>query len=167
MKLAAGALALLVVASAATLGCSSTSDAASAAPAPDADFFGLVPMTDENPDPNVVEVTLEAREGMKTYGASVPTPVWTYNGSVPGPFIDAKVGDRVIIKFKNSLPEPTTIHWHGIRLPAAMDGTLAMQSPIPPGGTFRYEFTFKDAGPLLVPPAHAELTSRSRRASTA
>jgi len=145
MKLAAGALALLVAASGAALGCSSTKDAATD-DAPAVDLLGLVPMQDENPDPNVVEVTLEAREGMKTYGSAKPTPVWTYNGSVPGPFIDAKVGDRVIIKFKNSLPEPTTIHWHGIRLPATMDGTLAMQSPIAPGESFRYEFTFKDAG---------------------
>jgi FtsP/CotA-like multicopper oxidase with cupredoxin domain len=145
MKLAAGALVLLVAASAAGLGCSSATDASESS-APPEDLLGLVPMQDENPDPNVVEVTLEAHEGMKTYGSSKPTPVWTYNGSVPGPFIDAKVGDRVIIKFKNSLPEPTTIHWHGIRLPATMDGTLAMQNPIPPGESFRYEFTFKDAG---------------------
>lgn len=111
-----------------------------------ADPWALVPVRDENPDPDVVEVSLEAREGTKTYGGSPPTPVWTYDGSVPGPFIDAKIGDRVIIKFKNSLPEATTIHWHGIRLPAGMDGTLAMQTPIPAGGTFRYEYVFKDAG---------------------
>ncbi len=83
---------------------------------------------------------------MKTFGTSPPTPVWTYNGITPAPLIDTKVGDRLVVHFKNSLPEPTTIHWHGIRLPAAMDGTLAMQNPIPPGGTFTYEFTLKDAG---------------------
>jgi FtsP/CotA-like multicopper oxidase with cupredoxin domain len=101
---------------------------------------------DRNPDPNTVEIELEAREGTKTIGLSPPTPVWTYNGLTPAPLIDTKVGDRLIVHFKNALPEPTTIHWHGIRLPAAMDGTLAMQSPIPPGGTFTYEFTLKDAG---------------------
>jgi FtsP/CotA-like multicopper oxidase with cupredoxin domain len=144
------ALAFLVAGSVMHLGCSAESPPPSTAtpegtPAGD-DPLALVPVRDENPDPNIVEVSLEAREGIKTYGTSAPTPVWTYDGSVPGPFIDAKVGDRVIIKFKNSLPEPTTIHWHGIRLPSSMDGTLAMQSPIPPGGTFRYEFVFKDAG---------------------
>ncbi len=126
-------------------GCQSEQDARAGGATP-ADPWALVPVRDENPDPNIIEVTLEAREGTKTYGTSPPTPVWTYDGSVPGPFIDAKVGDRVIIKLKSSLPEPTTIHWHGIRLPAGMDGTIAMQSPIPPGGTFRYEFVFKDAG---------------------
>ncbi len=144
-------LALLLVASAASAAhCACSSDSSSSrpseAPAAAADPLALVPVVDENPDPNVIEVSLEAREATKTYGSSAPTPVWTYNGSVPGPLIDAKVGDRVIIKFKNSLPEPTTIHWHGIRLPAAMDGTMAMQNPIPPGGSFRYEYVFKDAG---------------------
>jgi FtsP/CotA-like multicopper oxidase with cupredoxin domain len=106
----------------------------------------LIPAHDENPDPNVLEVSLEARPGTAEYAGSAPTPVWTYDGRVPGPLLDAKVGDHVIIKFKNSLPEGTTIHWHGVRVPAAMDGSMAMQDPIPPGGTFRYEFTLKDAG---------------------
>lgn len=113
---------------------------------PATDASELTPAIDRNPDPNVTEIDLEAREAMKTFGAAPPTPVWTYDGITPGPFIDVKVGDKLIVHFKNSLPEPTTIHWHGIRLPAAMDGTLAMQSPIPPGGTFDYEFTLKDAG---------------------
>ena len=113
---------------------------------PPVDASELTPAEDKNPDPNVVEIDLEAREAMKTFGTSPPTPVWTYNGVTPAPLVDTKVGDRLVVHFKNSLPEPTTIHWHGIRLPAAMDGTLAMQSPIPPGGTFTYEFTLKDAG---------------------
>jgi FtsP/CotA-like multicopper oxidase with cupredoxin domain len=110
------------------------------------DATNLTPLPDENPDPKVVEVNLEAREGTKTYDNSPATPVWTYNGSVPGPIIEAIVGDKLIVHFKNALPEPTTVHWHGVRLAAAMDGTLAMQSPIPAGGTFRYEMTLKDAG---------------------
>ena len=110
------------------------------------DASELTPAVDTNPDPNVVEIDLEAREAVKTFGVSPPTPVWTYNGITPGPLVEAKVGDRVIVHFKNALPEATTVHWHGIRLAAAMDGTIAMQSPIPPGGTFRYEFTLKDAG---------------------
>jgi FtsP/CotA-like multicopper oxidase with cupredoxin domain len=110
------------------------------------DASELTPAEDKNPDPNVVEIDLEAREAMKTFGTAPETPVWTYNGMTPGPFIDTKVGDRLIVHFKNSLPEPTTVHWHGVRLPAVMDGTVAMQSPIPSGGTFTYEFTLKDAG---------------------
>ena len=50
------------------------------------------------------------------------TLAWTYNGTVPGPLIRARVGDRVVVHFKNSLPDATTIHWHGIRVPNAMDG---------------------------------------------
>jgi len=104
------------------------------------------PAVDENPDPKVVEIHLEAKVAQKTFGASPPTAVWTYDGRIPGPLIDARVGDQLVVHFKNSLPEPTTIHWHGVRLPAAMDGTLAMQAPIPSGGTFDYRFTLKDAG---------------------
>lgn len=137
LKEAAG-LALLVIVGA----CASSSKEASAPPEP----LGLETVRDKNPDPAVLELDLEAREADKAYGNAPATRVWTYNGSVPGPLLDAKVGDRVVVHFKNSLPEPTTIHWHGVRLPAAMDGSLAMQSPIPPGGTFEYAFTLKDAG---------------------
>ncbi len=106
----------------------------------------LMPATDENPDPNVVEISLEARESRKRYATGLDTAVWTYNGSIPGPLIEGRVGDNLIVHFNNELPEETTIHWHGIRLPAAMDGTVAMQSPVPPGGTFEYEFELQDAG---------------------
>lgn len=101
---------------------------------------------DENPAPDAIDITLEARPGEIQYGENRPSTVWTYNGQIPGPFVEAKVGDTLTVRFTNRLPEPTTIHWHGIRLPAAMDGTLAMQDPIQPGETFVYSFTFKDAG---------------------
>lgn len=114
-------------------------------PKPD-DPLALSGVEDRNPDPNVLELNLEAREATKSYGGGPSTPVWTYNGTVPGPLLDAKVGDRVLVHFKNSLPESTTIHWHGVRLPATMDGSLAMQNPVPPGGSFEYAFTLKDAG---------------------
>lgn len=106
----------------------------------------LTPAVDEDPAPNVLEVSLDAREAVTSYGASTPTPVWTYGGGVPGPLFEARVGDRFVAKFTNHLPESTTIHWHGIRLPAEMDGSPLMQEPVQPGGAFRYEFTFKDAG---------------------
>jgi len=108
---------------------------------------GLIALPDEDPDPRVVEVHLEAREGSTYYSYPAnATPSWTYNGVVPGPLIDANVGDRLVVHFKNRLPAPTTIHWHGVRLPATMDGTLAMQRPIDPGGNFEYTFELKDAG---------------------
>ena len=111
------------------------------------DPWSLAPVVDENADPNVIELHLEAAETTKQFpGAAAPTPVWAYNGTIPGPLIDAKVGDTVIVHFKNSLPEGTTIHWHGVRVPATMDGSPATQSEIPPGGTFDYSFTLRDAG---------------------
>jgi FtsP/CotA-like multicopper oxidase with cupredoxin domain len=108
--------------------------------------ISLAPITDESPDPDVTEVSLEARPATKQYGGSSATPVWTYNGTVPGPLIDVAVGQQLLVHFTNSLPEETTIHWHGVRLPAEMDGTPRMQKPVPPGGSFEYRFAFKDPG---------------------
>jgi FtsP/CotA-like multicopper oxidase with cupredoxin domain len=67
---------------------------------------------------------------------------WTYNGTVPGPTISVNSGDKVALKVKNELPESTTIHWHGIIVPNAMDGVPDItQPPIKPGETFTYSFT--------------------------
>lgn len=74
---------------------------------------------------------------------------WTYNGQVPGPMIRVSQSDRVRIVLKNELPEGTSIHWHGMRLPNVMDGVAhpaLTQQPVSPGGMFTYEFTVKDAG---------------------
>ncbi len=101
---------------------------------------------DNDPAQTVVAVNLEARPTQLELRPGVQTEVWTYNGTLPGPLIRAKVGDRLKVHFVNHLPEPTTIHWHGLRVPAAMDGSEAMQAPVPPGGTFDYEFTLLDAG---------------------
>src|SRR5277367_3711262 len=68
--------------------------------------------------------------------------VWGYNGTCPGPTIQANQGDRVRIVFENHLPESTTVHWHGLEVPIAMDGLpYVTQKPVPPGGRFVYEFT--------------------------
>jgi FtsP/CotA-like multicopper oxidase with cupredoxin domain len=106
----------------------------------------LAVVEDENPDPQIVEVSLEARAGLQEYTGASAAPVWTYNGTVPGPLIEASAGDELVVHFQNSLPEDTTIHWHGVRVPAAMDGTLAVQAPITPGSTFEYRFQLKDPG---------------------
>ena len=88
-------------------------------PMPGPDPLALAAPQDKDPDPAVLELDLEARPATKALGAATETPVWTFGGSIPGPFLEAKVGDRLVVNFKNALPEPTTIHWHGIRLPAA------------------------------------------------
>lgn len=78
---------------------------------------------------------------------SVTVTAFTYNGTVPGPMIRVTEGDRVKIIVTNELPVPTTIHWHGVEVPNAMDGVPGVtQEPIQPGGTFTYEFIAKPAG---------------------
>jgi hypothetical protein len=72
---------------------------------------------------------------------------WGYNGSMPGPMIEAVQGDRVRIVVHNRLPEATTVHWHGLELPVAMDGVPGItQDPIPAGGKFVYEFDLHQHG---------------------
>lgn len=67
---------------------------------------------------------------------------WTFNSTVPGPTLKVAVGDKVRVVVKNELPESTSVHWHGILLPNAVDGVANMtQEPIRPGATFTYEFT--------------------------
>lgn len=81
------------------------------------------------------------------------TEVWAYDGRVPGPEIRVPQGSRLRLAFTNKLPEPTTIHCHGIRLPNAMDGVPHLtQEPIDPGDTFVYEFTCPDAGTFWYHP---------------
>ena len=73
--------------------------------------------------------------------------VWGYNGVCPGPTIEAVEGDRVRIVLDNHLPEPTTMHWHGLEIPNPMDGMpYISQKPIIPGGRFVYEFTLHQNG---------------------
>jgi len=118
-----------------------------AQPAGWADDLAMPEPEDLNPDPHVLEFNLEAKVAELEILPGQKTRVWTYNGKIPGPLIRGQVGDRVIVHFKNSLPQETTIHWHGLRVPNDMDGTPGLsQAPIPSGGEFRYEFTLRDAG---------------------
>ncbi|WP_119682026.1 multicopper oxidase family protein [Indioceanicola profundi] len=83
------------------------------------------------------------------------TAVWAYNGRVPGPEIRIRQGDRLRVVVTNSLDEETTVHWHGIRTPNAMDGVPHLtQKPIAPGETFLYEFDAVDAGTFWYHPHH-------------
>ena len=118
------------------------------------DSIELVPATDVNPDPGIVEVELVATTGEKEYLAGKPAEIWGYRDAlredsrvtIPGPLIDANAGDEVIVRVTNELPESTTVHWHGIRLPQAMDGTNVSQLPIMSGETFEYRFVVQDPG---------------------
>src|SRR5262245_27973999 len=101
---------------------------------------------DTNPDPQIVEVKLEARVAPVQLGGRA-VDAWTYNGGIPGPLIRVKVGDRLIVHFTNNLPDPTTVHWHGIRVPIEMDGVPGISQPdVLPGQSFTYDFVVRDAG---------------------
>lgn len=81
------------------------------------------------------------------------TAVWAYNGTVPGPVIRVRLGETVKVKLTNRLTQPTTVHWHGVRVPNAMDGVPGVtQPPIAAGESFTYEFTPKDAGTFWFHP---------------
>jgi FtsP/CotA-like multicopper oxidase with cupredoxin domain len=101
------------------------------------------------------EFALVARPGQaRLMGDANPaTAVWTYNGAAPGPTIRVRQGDTLRVTVSNELPEETTVHWHGIRLPNAMDGVPHLtQKPIAPGESFVYEFAPPDAGSFWYHP---------------
>ncbi len=107
----------------------------------------LAEAVDRNPDPDIVEVDFEAGVARVEIAPGVEVDAWTYNGTIPGPMIRVKVGDRLIVHFTNNLPRPSTIHWHGLRIPIDMDGVPGYsQEPVEPGDTFTYDFVVPDAG---------------------
>jgi FtsP/CotA-like multicopper oxidase with cupredoxin domain len=94
----------------------------------------------------VIEYNLEASEFNWDIAPGKTIEAWGFNEQVPGPVIKANVGDTLAIRVTNNLKEPTIIHWHGLRIPASMDGTGATQKPIEPGDVFEYRFVVPDAG---------------------
>ena len=90
-------------------------------------------------------------------GPHPDTEVWCYEGRIPGPEIRVRQGERTRIVVRNELPQDTTVHWHGVRVPNAMDGVPGLtQPPIKPGEQFVYEFTPPDAGTFWYHPhAHS------------
>ena len=76
-----------------------------------------------------------------------PTAIWGYDGISPGPTLRVKQGDELKVRLVNDLNQSTTVHWHGLRLPNAMDGVPHLtQAPVEPGQSFDYHFTPPDAG---------------------
>jgi len=75
------------------------------------------------------------------------TEIWGYDGSVPGPALRVRRGEEVRVRLANELAEPTALHWHGVRVPNAMDGVPHLtQAPVAPGTSFDYRFVAPDAG---------------------
>ncbi len=86
----------------------------------------------------------------------VQVSAYAFNGQVPGPRIRITEGDRVRFVVRNSLPDPTSVHWHGLIVPNGMDGPAGItQAPIAPGASFTYEFTVTQAGTFFYH-SHAE-----------
>lgn len=155
---AAGALALAVVATIRA----SDEDSAAAAGMAEMGEHGASAPTEGVPDAaatrggEVLEPRIE--NGVWVYELQTKAVRWeilpgtkvtafTYNGTVPGPEIRVPYGQRVRMVVKNDLPDPTTVHWHGIAVPNAMDGVPGVtQDPIEPGGIFTYEFEAIPAG---------------------
>ena len=84
--------------------------------------------------------------------AGDPTAIWGFNGQSPGPTLRVRQGETLKVRLVNELLEPTSIHWHGVRLPNAMDGTALTQEPVAPGGSFDYVFAPPDAGTFWYHP---------------
>ncbi|MBT4740680.1 MAG: copper oxidase [Rhodospirillaceae bacterium] len=104
----------------------------------------------------VKEFRLVAEEIEHEFAPGTTAKCWGYNGSTPGPTIEAVEGDRIRILVTNNLPEHTTIHWHGILLPSGMDGVGGLNQPhIKPGETFAYEFDLNQSGTYMYHP-HAD-----------
>jgi len=107
----------------------------------------------------VKEFHLVAEPVVREIAPGMKARLWGYNGQSPGPTIEVVEGDRVRIFVTNKLPEHTSVHWHGQRLPSGMDGITGMTQPgIMPGKTFVYEFLAKRPGTFMYHPHADEMT---------
>ena len=107
----------------------------------------------------VKEFHLIAEEIEHEFAPGCKAKCWGYNGSTPGPTIEAVEGDRVRLLVTNHLPEHTSVHWHGILLPSGMDGVGGLSQPdIQPGETYAYEFTLRQHGTHMYHPHADEMT---------
>ena len=135
-------------------------------PAPARTAAGFVPVV----TPNGSTLPLRLVGGVKV-GHLVAEPVqnefapglraecWGYNGGTPGPSIEAVEGDRLRIYVTNRLPEPTSVHWHGLIIKNGMDGVAGLnQRAIKPGETFMYEFVVRHPGTYMYHPHFDEMT---------
>jgi FtsP/CotA-like multicopper oxidase with cupredoxin domain len=100
--------------------------------------------------PPARELRLVAEPGEVSIGPGGARTTWLYTGRYPGPEIRVTEGDRLRVTVENRLPEPTTVHWHGVPVPNAMDGVPGVAQPaIPPGETFVYDYVAEPAGTYM------------------
>jgi len=116
------------------------------------EFEGAFPQN-ITPKDSIREFDLVAAPGIWGIIPPYRTDVWAYNQQIPGPVFRIRLGETVKVQFTNRLPQPTTIHWHGVRVPNAMDGVPGVtQPPIRSGERFTYQFTPKDPGTFWFHP---------------
>ena len=107
----------------------------------------------------VKEFHLVAEPVVREIAPGMTANLWGYNGSSPGPTLEVVEGDRVRVYVTNRLPEPTSVHWHGILVPNGMDGVSGLtQPPIGVGRTFVYEFVAPRPGTHMYHPHADEMT---------
>ena len=112
--------------------------------------------------PKEVVYNLEASKFNWDIAPGKTIEAWGFNKQLPGTELRANVGDTLVVRLTNHLDEPTMIHWHGLRIPAAMDGTDAVQKPVAPGEVFEYRFVLPDAGTFWYH-SHANETVQMER----
>ena len=117
-------------------------------------------VVDTNPDPDIVETTIVAQAAAVDLGFGPDASVLTFNGTIPGPEFRLKVGDTVIVHFQNDIAHATGIHWHGIELANASDGTPLTQNMVEPGDTFLYKFIVSRPGIFWYHPHHHSSTNQ-------
>ena len=106
------------------------------------DLPELVRLKNTSDQPGTFEANLEAKPVKIKLTPQLTTEFWAYNGTIPGPAIEAFEGDKVKITVKNSIPQATTVHWHGLLIPSNQDGNP--QDEIPAGSSRTYEFTIPE-----------------------
>ena len=98
-------------------------------------------------------ITLKPGEARLRGPGEPATAIWGYDGGVPGPTLRLRRGEEVKVRIVNGLRQPTSVHWHGVRIDNAMDGAAGLtQAPIAPGASFDYRFKVPDAGTFWYHP---------------
>jgi bilirubin oxidase len=99
-------------------------------------------LANESREPGTIEVTLTASAMRMSLVPGIDTDVYAYNGTIPGPTLEVREGDLVLIHFRNDLPEETTVHWHGLHIPWNADGSPF--HPVAAGARVDFEFTIPE-----------------------
>ena len=124
------------------------------------EIWGPAPVQDRVETGDLVEIGLTATVSEQDWFGEGSFEGWTYDGEWPGPLIQMREGQTLRVNFESELDEPTTIHWHGLRIDDEMDGVPAIQDPVESGEGFVYEFTPPDPGTYWYHPhvrSHAQI----------